>query len=419
VAPHCSLVTNRLNPIFDPLCESRYMLETMPPSAITVRKELLMATRQLLTLETFRTGFMHQLDKLMTGNLLVGPEWTSKESLKPLAYSTLADLLHHIREQMSPEQLSAAVNVQLNNVVDNTLPLQLQTMCCKLLMNLVQALAINPNSTASVRHQLVRILQIFVAKLGSLRTVQFERVLTETKRSDKLAKQAASTTPAATAGQGAAAAAAAEVVVPSAMEVDPTAVDTNNLPPIVCTELDTQRYLLPIPTNQISVAYNDGVKDCRFLLKNIISGLKVLFWGIQQSANATAAAAGAPTAAASGAKQILTGEETVLLHQLLHHGLACFDIYAVTLDDTLRDLQTFDTKCSTDEKEAIETFANIFASLHPALFTEVFNAAMPALVKAMVRNNLLLTFPQIILSTKAVSTGFASNLLEYVNVSHR
>ena len=56
-----------------------------------------MATRQLLSLETFRSGFMHQLDKLMAGDLLVGPDWTSRESLKPLAYSTLADLLHHIR----------------------------------------------------------------------------------------------------------------------------------------------------------------------------------------------------------------------------------------------------------------------------------------------------------------------------------
>lgn len=51
--------------------------------------------------------------------------------------------------------------------------------------------------------------------------------------------------------------------------------------------------------------------------------------------------------------------------------------YAVTLEDTWRDLRTLDAKCSGDEKDAIEAFANIFASLHPALFTELFNSQMP------------------------------------------
>lgn len=372
------------------------MLESMPTAAITVRKELLMATRQLLTLETFRTGFMHQLDKLMTGDLLVGSEWTSKEALTPLAYSTLADLLHHIREQMSIEQLSSAVDVQLNNVVDNTLPLQLQTMCCKLLMNLVQALAGSANANEAVRHQLVRILKVFVTKLGSLRNVQFARVLDQARRPVGAKADDDSESD--------------HAVVIADMEVDnpdPSAADGSSRPPI-CTELDTQRFLLPIRTNQISVAYNDGIKDCRFLLKNMISGLKVLFWGIQHSAQPTAAAV------PGVARRILNGEETELLHQLLHHGLECFDVFAVGLDDNWRDLKTFDLRCSTDEKETIETFANIFASLHPALFTEVFTAGMPALVNAMIRNNLLLTFPQIILSTKAVSTGFASALLKYV-----
>jgi hypothetical protein len=82
-------------------------------------------------------------------------------------------------------------------------------------------------------------------------------------------------------------------------------------------------------------------------------------------------------AASGGVRKILDGEEVQLLHDLLQNGLACFDVYAVTLEDTWRDLRTLDTKCSSDEKDAIEAFANIFASLHPALFTELFNSRMP------------------------------------------
>lgn len=176
------------------------------------------------------------------------------------------------REQMSHEQLVAAINVQLNNVVDNTLPLQLQTMCCKLLMNLVQALAGKPIALGSDRNLLVRILQAFVAKLGSLRRVHFARVLEVTQHS------------APTSGGG------DEATKPSGADDDVDAEGdglllgtatsaltiSNDHAPAVYTELDTQRFLLPIPTDQISVAYSDGVKDCRFLLKNMISGLKVL-----------------------------------------------------------------------------------------------------------------------------------------------
>lgn len=176
------------------------------------------------------------------------------------------------REQMSHEQLVAAINVQLNNVIDNTLPLQLQTMCCKLLMNLVQALAGKPIAIGSDRNLLVRILQAFVAKLGSLRRVQFARVLEVTQHS------------APTSGGG------DETTKPSGADEDVDAEGDGLLlgtassaltishdhAPAVYTELDTQRFLLPIPTDQISVAYSDGVKDCRFLLKNMISGLKVL-----------------------------------------------------------------------------------------------------------------------------------------------
>jgi hypothetical protein len=181
---------------------------------------------------------------------------------------------------MSHEQLVAAINVQLNNVVDNTLPLQLQTMCCKLLMNLVQALAAKPIAMGSDRNLLVRILQTFVAKLGSLRRVQFARVLADTQHS------APSTGGAAAAGGGDDASKVSGEDEGGSGDVDgdglllssssiATVVIPRGHAPTVCTELDTQRFLHPIPVDQISVAYSDGVKDCRFLLKNMISGLKV------------------------------------------------------------------------------------------------------------------------------------------------
>lgn len=59
---------------------------------------------------------------------------------RPLAYSTLADLVHHVRSALPLADLSLAVNLFSKNVHDELLPSSIQTMSCKLLLNLVECI---------------------------------------------------------------------------------------------------------------------------------------------------------------------------------------------------------------------------------------------------------------------------------------
>lgn len=59
---------------------------------------------------------------------------------RPLAYSTLADLVHHVRQHLPLRDLAAAVAVFSKNVHDESLPTSIQTMSCKLLLNLVECI---------------------------------------------------------------------------------------------------------------------------------------------------------------------------------------------------------------------------------------------------------------------------------------
>lgn len=59
---------------------------------------------------------------------------------RPLAYSTLADLVHHVRQSLPLSNLSLAVNLFSKNVHDDSLPSSIQTMSCKLLLNLVECI---------------------------------------------------------------------------------------------------------------------------------------------------------------------------------------------------------------------------------------------------------------------------------------
>jgi len=57
---------------------------------------------------------------------------------RPLAYSTLADLVHHVRAELSLQQLSKVVLLYTRNLHDRSLPFTIQTMSVKLLLHFVE-----------------------------------------------------------------------------------------------------------------------------------------------------------------------------------------------------------------------------------------------------------------------------------------
>ena len=50
---------------------------------------------------------------MLDEELLVGPGRQARDTLRPLAYSTLADLVHHVKDQIDLNQVSRVIQVQL------------------------------------------------------------------------------------------------------------------------------------------------------------------------------------------------------------------------------------------------------------------------------------------------------------------
>ncbi|CAA9994100.1 unnamed protein product, partial [Nesidiocoris tenuis] len=71
---------------------------------------------------TFFPVFVPYMETLFDEDVLLGQGWTTYESLRPLAYSTLADLVHHVRHQLPMSDLVKAVHIFSKNVHDDTLP---------------------------------------------------------------------------------------------------------------------------------------------------------------------------------------------------------------------------------------------------------------------------------------------------------
>ncbi|XP_076437943.1 transcription-associated protein 1-like [Babylonia areolata] len=117
------------------------LLRLCPPEVAHLRKELLIAARHILSTD-LRNKFVPVIEDLFNEETLIGSGWTTQDSLRPLAYSTLADLVHHVRQSLPMNDLALAVSLFSKNVHDETLPSTIQTMSCKLLLNLVECIRV-------------------------------------------------------------------------------------------------------------------------------------------------------------------------------------------------------------------------------------------------------------------------------------
>jgi len=102
--------------------QKRGLSSTLSPSIpLNIHFQLLIATRHILATD-FRNGFAKHIESLLKEEILVGTGKTCQETLRPLAYSTLADLVHHVRGELSREILQEVVHVYSRNMHDPALP---------------------------------------------------------------------------------------------------------------------------------------------------------------------------------------------------------------------------------------------------------------------------------------------------------
>lgn len=121
---------------------------------------------------------MTHIEKLFDENVLIGTGWTAHESMRPLAYSTLADLVHHVRSNLPMSDLALAVDLFSKNIHDDTLPSSIQTMSCKLLLNLVESIkSKGEQDSANGRELLMHMLDVYVLKFKAIADQQLPALL--------------------------------------------------------------------------------------------------------------------------------------------------------------------------------------------------------------------------------------------------
>ncbi|KAI9246865.1 hypothetical protein BY458DRAFT_560504 [Sporodiniella umbellata] len=356
------------------------LLRECPPESTSTRKELLVAIRHILSTD-FRASFIPKIDLLLNEKVLIGTGVTSHETLRPLAYSMLADLVHHIRSDLSPTQLYRTVYMYSRNLHDATLASSIQTMCGKLLLNLIDCIIKIPNK-AEARALLMRILDAFASKFASL-NILFKTCLKQHIKKNSL------------------------YPIKDSFDYDQAK--------SIQTTMDPQ---------------HEGIKDGRFLFKNFTAGLKSLFIGLRHCNPPIENTTQQYAQFARGFSQ----QDIHILVKLFKEGLVCFEYYNIDLygpDGSLPsekinydELKKTSIGCNelslkigtqaSTEKETLETFATVFTLLDPAVFQEIFVSQMPFFFDRMLINTSLVHIVQYFLVNEVSSQGLACILFRFL-----
>ncbi|KAI1932935.1 transcription-associated protein 1 [Ophidiomyces ophidiicola] len=364
------------------------LLQDCPREKSSARKELLVAIRHIINFN-YRKIFLKKLDELLDERTLIGDGLTVYEALRPLAYSMLADLIHHVRESLNRDQIRRTVEVYTKNLHDDFPGTSFQAMSAKLLLNMAEKIS-KLEDKRDARYFLIVILDAIGDKFAAMNR--------EFKNAIK----------------------ASEDVRDNPDGIENYLADKDHPPD--WDEIDIFS-ATPIKTSNPRDRNADPVADNKFLFKTLVNGLKGLFYQLK-ACNPEDVKID-PSSVLINWAEVSYGynaEEVRIIKKLFHEGAAVFRYYGV--GDPEPELQytsplefitsQYMQQMSKEEKDLLESFGTVFHCIDPATFHEVFDSEMPYLHDLMLEHSALLHLPQFFLASEATSPAFAGMALQYL-----
>ena len=366
------------------------LLKDCPKERSSARKELLVAIRHIINFN-YRRIFLSKIDELLDERTLIGDGLTVYETMRPLAYSMLADLIHHVRESLNRDQIRRTVEVYTRNLHDSFPGTSFQTMSAKLLLNMAESITKLENK-ADARYFLIMILDAIGDKFAAMNH-QYPNAV-------KLSKQYKEQH--------------GDATTESYLADQEGPLDWDEIDIFTAT---------PIKTSNPRDRGADPVTDNKFLFKNLINGLKNMFYQLKTCNPATPVID--PANAPVNWSEVSFGydaEEVRVITKLFHEGARVFRYYNVEqpppdtpYSSPVEFLAShYMAQMSREEKELLESFGTVFHCVDPATFHEVFHKEIPHLHDLMFEHHALLHLPQFFLASEATSPAFAGMVLQYL-----
>lgn len=413
------------------------LLQDCPAELSVARKELLHATRHILS-TSFRSQFIPKIELLFDEKVLIGHGLTSFETLRPLAYSTVADFIHNVRNELTPKQIWSTVQIYCDLLKDDSLALTVQIMSAKLLLNLVERIMKLPNKLEG-RQLFMIIIDSYAKRFHSLnnkyafilrRHNKFEerRKLKEVETKKAVERYCSKK---------------------DKIEETPNENGTTNEPENDDMKMDVDEDNADSEETELADMFSveelspisltspnhssDLLKDARYLFRTLMTFLKSVIFGLkncnppvppqptQQDPNKPGQVVNYDKWNESA--KLTSNEEINILRSLFRGGISCLRFFSVTKPKTANKPQAFDFSTggpnlpitsSKEEKDLMEIFATIFIHIDPASFNEIVSAELPFMFDSMLQNAALLHLPQFFLCSEITSANFSGILISFL-----
>ncbi|XP_065321247.1 transformation/transcription domain-associated protein-like [Gordionus sp. m RMFG-2023] len=379
------------------------LLKYCPPELANMRKEILIALRHIQATH-LRNKFIPHLNEILDHKLLLGQSLTCFDTLCPLAYSSLADMVHHLRQNLTLSQLVLALSVFSKNIQDDSLPFSIQNVSCKLLLNLVECVKIRAETENDEKGRsiLVKILRVFVLKFKALAKYKIVEITESIKRlmSEKMN-------------------------LDLKMHEDKTIDDLENL----ISENKTYS-----PSHNFTTVFNN-TNDIKVLIKTLITGVKTVTWGILTCK--------VGISSYIHQSKLLLPEEIKLYVGFVKRCLSILVLFTSfntnSPDPTLKSFFQLMVNSSTclpftsnnanniysssnngynhnlkEEKENLDTFVGIFLMMNPMSFYEIFVGLAPNLIDVVLKDSNIMIVFNCFLASSTTSPPFTNIILEYL-----
>lgn len=367
------------------------LLKDCPREKSGARKELLVAIRHIINFN-YRKIFLEKIDELLDERTLIGDGLTVYETMRPLAYSMLADLIHHVRDHLSRDQIRRTVEVYTKNLHDEFPGTSFQTMSAKLLLNMAERIS-KLEDKREARYFLIMILDAIGDKFASMNH-QFNNAV-KVSKAYKERKDS---------------------------EPSPESYLAEKDQPPDWDEIDIFS-ASPIKTSSPRDRGGDPVSDNIFLFRNLISGLKNIFHQLK-NCNPDDIQID-PNSVPINWSEVSYGynaEEVRVIKKLFHEGARVFRYYGVDQNPPEMNYSSpfdflasqYTAPMSREEKELLESFGTVFHCIDTATFHEVFHSEIPYLHELMFEHGALLHLPQFFLASEATSPAFSGMVLQYL-----
>ncbi|KAF7809661.1 transformation/transcription domain-associated protein-like [Senna tora] len=346
-----------IRPHEESICKSIVNLLVTCSDSVSIRKELLISLKHVLGTD-FRKGLFPLIDTLLEERVLVGSGRACFETLRPLAYSLLAEIVHHVRTELSLSQLSRIIYLFSSNMHDASLSLSIHTTCARLMLNLVEPIferGVDPQSMDEARILLGRIIDAFVGKFST-----FKRTIPQLLEEGEEGKDRA-----------------------------------------------TLRSKLELPVQavlnlQVPVEHSKEVTDCKHLIKTLVMGMKTIIWSIthahlpksQGTLQLLVSPSNLPPSAFKGMRE----DEVWKASGVLKSGVHCLALF----------------KEKDEEREMLHLFSQILAIMEPRDLMDMFSLCMSELFDCMIANTQLVHIFSTLLAAPKVYRPFADVLVNFL-----